>query len=500
MYEPKFIKADGKKSAPIALIGEAGGKNENRIGRPFVGWSGKLLQKWWGQVGLDRKRDFWIDNVFPFMPPLRANTPVLSLVHPDDLKAWTENLHDRIAELTNVNVIVPTGDIALRALTGLKGITKYRGSVLSYNHTSNGAGREIKVIPTIHPAACARQPTWEKTCIIDWERIAAEAKFPEIILPEREHFTRPTLDDLYWYGEQLSDFERLAIDAEWTDKELLCVGFAADPSFSFTVPTTVEYWGSKKKLAEAMLWIKSMCEGPNEKILHHGHSDAHILRWYAQIGIANFRWDTLAMHHTVDPNSPHDLAFLASILTRQPYWKDEAKEPDKIARYASNFDALLTYNGIDVAVTYELFKKLYDILNVMQMMDFYIEHYAEILDDIVNLQMAGINVDNRQRCIRQTLQQCKVIELQNQMTEIAGEPVFRKKSLSGKVLQRYFYETLNLPQVMRVRKRKSGEKVKTPSIDEVAVKRLMMKHEEAKPLGQLLLDHRRAYQLLLFYG
>ena len=182
-YEPKRIKADGKETACIALIGECGGREEAIKLRPFVGWSGKLLSKWWSEVGLSRS-DFFIDNVYPFTPPSKGGSPRLELVHPEDIKFWSNDLHARLAELTSVNVIMPTGDLALKAITGLKGITKYRGSILEYFSVPGNLLAPIKVIPTIHPAATARRPLWAKACIADWRRIADEARSPEIVLPE----------------------------------------------------------------------------------------------------------------------------------------------------------------------------------------------------------------------------------------------------------------------------------------------------------------------------
>jgi hypothetical protein len=425
------------------------------------------------------------------MPPKM----LLSLVHPDELKAWTADLHDRIAEVESATVIVPTGETALRALTGHNGIGRYRGSILEY--------RGKKVIPTYHPASCFRRPLNEKACVVDWRRIAEEAKTPEICLPQREHFTRPTIGDFKWFENEIVDRSEdgvLAIDCEWTKDTLLCVGFASTSDFSFTVPTTLEYWGDTKKLQMALTFVKSLCQSAIPKVLHHGHSDAYVLRWLHGIGLGAYVWDTLGMHHCLDPNSEHDLAYLASIYTRQPYWKDEAKDPEKIAKYATNFDALLTYNGMDVAVTRELWDVFYAELVKRGMLDFYIAHYAEMFDPIVDMMLQGIRVDGKKRVMRQAQLQAEIICIQDKISEAVGEQCFAKKSLKGPVMMRYFNETLGLPKVMRTRKRKTGEKVKTQSADEVAIRRWMLWHKEAQPVGQLVLDHRRKYSLMGFYS
>ena len=192
-YELKRIRADGKKTARIAVIGEAGGREERIKLRPFVGWSGRTLSSWWSLAGLKRS-DVWLDNVYPFTPPIKGGAPRLEMVHPDDLKFWMADLHDRLAQLRDVNVIVPVGDLALKAVMGMKGITKYRGSILTYPQNE-----KVKVIPTLHPAYTARRPLYAKSCIADWKRIAEEAKTSEIVLPQREYLTHPTIDDIEWF-------------------------------------------------------------------------------------------------------------------------------------------------------------------------------------------------------------------------------------------------------------------------------------------------------------
>jgi len=75
------------------------------------------------------------------------------------------------------------------------------------------------------------------------------------------------------------------------------------------------------------------------------------------------------MHHLLDPNDDHDLAYLASIYTREPYWKDTHKDPEKVKMYASNIDALYHYNGIDCCVERELFDILSEKLVEIGLME-----------------------------------------------------------------------------------------------------------------------------------
>jgi len=185
---PRFVRDDGPRSARLVLIGEAPGGHEDVRGIPFVGPAGQTIARWWHSVDLTR-RDFYITNVYPYQPPNNR----LAAIPKSEIADWTVKLHDRLAALDDPWLIVPTGNTALRALTGKVGIMKHRGSIYEYLDRN---GRRIKVIPTIHPAATFQTPYHAKRCVRDWQRIAGDVDFRELRLPVREHFIRPSLTDV----------------------------------------------------------------------------------------------------------------------------------------------------------------------------------------------------------------------------------------------------------------------------------------------------------------
>src|SRR3990167_9165285 len=200
------VPAEGRADARIVLVGEAPGKYEDLRRRPFVGPSGAKLDGWWQAVGLSRK-DFYITNVYKYQP--KANK--IETVPKVELAASIDELLNELSQLTEPYIIVPTGNTALRAITGRSGILKWRGSILS---CVDRLGRSIKIVPTIHPAAIFRSPYLEKRCRQDWTRIAAEAQFPEVIVPQREHFINPTLEDVANFHAQAMSAPALSIDIE----------------------------------------------------------------------------------------------------------------------------------------------------------------------------------------------------------------------------------------------------------------------------------------------
>jgi uracil-DNA glycosylase family 4 len=140
--------ADGSPHAEVMLIGEAPGAEEDRLGRPFVGQSGKLLDKMLATIGLER-RAVYITNVIYWRPPGNRSPTQAEI-------AACQPFLERQIELLKPKVIVFLGGIAARGLLGVKeGVTKLRGRRFVYTTADD---RRIPAMVTFHPAFLLRQP------------------------------------------------------------------------------------------------------------------------------------------------------------------------------------------------------------------------------------------------------------------------------------------------------------------------------------------------------
>jgi DNA polymerase len=143
----QLVFADGNPAARVMFVGEAPGRDEDIEGLPFVGRSGKLLDRMLAAIGLDR-RSVYIANIVPWRPPgNRTPTPQESAIClPFTL---------RQIELADPDVLVCMGGPSAQTLLNITdGITKARGRWFTY-HTGT---REIRAIATLHPAYLLRQP------------------------------------------------------------------------------------------------------------------------------------------------------------------------------------------------------------------------------------------------------------------------------------------------------------------------------------------------------
>jgi DNA polymerase len=157
------VFADGTPGAPVMIVGEAPGADEDRLGKPFVGVSGQLMDRMMASIGLSRDGGFYITNILFWRPP-GNRTPTTA--EQGMCLAFTR----RHIELAKPKVLVLAGGVAVKAvLDTTEGITRLRGKWTSY---TLGDGTAIPTMPTFHPAYLLRTPaskrqSWQDLLAID---------------------------------------------------------------------------------------------------------------------------------------------------------------------------------------------------------------------------------------------------------------------------------------------------------------------------------------------
>lgn len=154
----KPVFGEGPHPCKLMLIGEAPGAEEDQQGRPFVGVSGRLLDRILEAAGLDRQKDLFLCNTLKCRPPLNA-TPE---------KAETlacKPFLSRQIQLVDPDIIVAMGKPAASwFFPDLRALTPYRGKV----HELMIEGRMRKVIVTYHPSYLLRSPLEKRKAWLDW--------------------------------------------------------------------------------------------------------------------------------------------------------------------------------------------------------------------------------------------------------------------------------------------------------------------------------------------
>jgi len=155
------VFADGTELAPVMLIGEAPGREEDRVGKPFVGRAGQLLDKMLASIGLDRAHNAYITNVINWRPPGNRDPA------PDEAAQCLPFLRRHI-ELAQPTVIILLGAVAARHVVGrTDGIMRMRGHWMEYRIGE----RMVPLMPTLHPAYLLRQPAHKKLAWRDLQAV-----------------------------------------------------------------------------------------------------------------------------------------------------------------------------------------------------------------------------------------------------------------------------------------------------------------------------------------
>ncbi|MDX8531220.1 uracil-DNA glycosylase family protein [Mesorhizobium sp. VK25A] len=161
-----LVFADGNPNADLMLVGEAPGRDEDLEGLPFVGRSGRLLDRMLAAIGLDRNSAY-IANVIPWRPPgNRTPTP-----HETEI---CRPFIERQIELVNPKVLVNLGGPSAKTLLNTtEGILRLRGN---WRVHTTASGVAIPAMPTLHPAYLLRTPAHKKLAWRDFLEVKAKLR------------------------------------------------------------------------------------------------------------------------------------------------------------------------------------------------------------------------------------------------------------------------------------------------------------------------------------
>lgn len=372
----------------ILCIGESPGEEEEYQGEPFVGNAGNLLSEVFLKYGVDIRTDVALCNLSNYRP---QQNKFEFLIDSPQLKEGLENVK-RIIEERKPNVIATLGRYPTEYLTNKFGISRYRGSILS------GFG-ERKYIPTFHPSYITRNRASYPIFSVDIKRIVYDSTFPDLRYTRRDYII---VEDEYAAYEQctrLCNESSLTVDIESVKKtgEILCVGFAD----SINRAVCFVYNIYTKPL------IARILESPSEKTFHFGTFDVQKL-FLEGIVVNNYKHDTFALQHVLEPELPKSLDFLTSVLTREPYYKQEGRGeiPEDTKVWSEKVDKknLYIYNSKDCCVTNEIKEELgKDLSNEPTLAPIY-EHEIEMTQIAIAMSRNGMLVDlERKELFRKSL-------------------------------------------------------------------------------------------------
>lgn len=386
----KVVVGEGPIDAKLVILGEAPGEAEDVMGLPFQGAAGRLLNDLLREVGIRRQHVF-VTNAVRCRPTKSVN----GFIRNDKPKkasivACTDHL---LAELACIDptVIVVMGETALISLMGLSGITKYRGSVLTASLDTVSGTRDVKVIPTFHPAYALYDARQRPIIASDLRRAAEELSTLEHTPDQKTKWNEiRTLDGLHELVDYLIAQPVFAFDTETSGPykdggldprffETLCLSFSCVEGEGWVVPirgqlpkdkwdTKTGYyntddlpweWSETEYMSVVIPELQRLFASDTPKVAQNGKFDRHVL---AKMGIdvREFVFDTILAHAVIDENQPHNLEHLRTQYTnldRYEGFKDALPRDD--APYSLVDPAeLRAYAAADTDVTLRVFPHL----------------------------------------------------------------------------------------------------------------------------------------------
>ena len=161
----QMVFSDGNPQADLMLVGDVPGADEDRTGVPFVGRTGRLLDRMLAAIGIERERGAYIANVVPWRPPgARSPTPLeIEICRP---------FIERQIELAKPKVLITFGGPAAKVLLGMsESVLRGRGNWKVHRTAS---GIEIPAMPTLHPDYLVRNPAHKKLAWRDLIEVAVK--------------------------------------------------------------------------------------------------------------------------------------------------------------------------------------------------------------------------------------------------------------------------------------------------------------------------------------
>lgn len=485
-----FVYGYGPSHSPLLICAEAPGELEEYDGKPLVGPAGNM------ERGICRDAGFALDdyyrtNVEKVRPP--GNN--LKRFKEIDRKPFQDLplLKEEIDKI-RPNAILALGNHALEALTGKKGIAKWRGSILT---TLPFFGRITKVVPTYHPAAffahsgrkddeeednSGAKVAWKMRTVVvlDHVRALQESKSERLELPKRTLQICRSSRELYNFLYQYRNERYMSLDIEVVKCIPICLGIAFNSWHGMCVPLLNHQDWPMDPMDQAHIWtmICELLNDPSKEIIGQNWKfDERKIETILGIKIScKLHMDVGMAQHVLYPEFPKRLEFTTSVWTREPYYKDEYKEFDP---RRDKIEQVFYYNCKDVCLPYEISEKQKVELEERGLTSFYFDFVNRFHGLYRRMEDRGFLFDNDKREELRVKYNNIWDESQAELNKIAG---FEVNVASPKDVPKLIYEIGLKPRLNR----KGGY-----DCSEAALVAILGNHAKSD-------DQVRALQLVLF--
>lgn len=401
----------------IAIIGEAPGRDEEILGQPFVGASGRFLAALLSRAGV-QKDACYLGNVSQHRP---SNNDISLLSWSgDEIQEGLYQLKQDMIEF-KPNIVILLGNISLKAAKDPLTNHPLKPNAFKYKN-GNWRGslfigeigspfESLKCIPTWHPAYCLRDYEATPMLQLDLRKAVREATSPLLQLPVRTFCVGTDNTTVVELLRNIRARKKpIALDIEGGIDTMSCVSFAVSSVDAFIVPI---YRKDGSYVASEQVWheLALTLEDPEvPKVLQNSLYDRFVLHYSYGIRVQGVTHDTMLKHWELYSELEKSLGVQCSIYTNEPFYKGDRKSDDDKLFYE--------YCCRDSAVTLEISNKIDPMLSGTSL-----EHYnfnMGLLNPLLYMELRGIRYDVQQAKSRRDLLLQKLHEAQAQLNAMTG--------------------------------------------------------------------------------
>jgi len=496
----QHVKWRGKVDAPIVIVGEAPGEEEEEQKLAFVGAAGRKLNKLLRSVGIDSDRDTLVTNTVKCRP-LKNRNPSAK-----ECRICREKFLAREIKLYPRKLIIALGNFGYYGVVP-KGSPSGITSRCGVFEESEEFG--CTILSCLHPAGVLHNPATEPLLV---DAIRKAAKFikngyahdsQRSVIYKEIH----NLDTFWDFISEVKDTSKFVVDLETTGfsaetDEILCMSFSTEPLTAWYLPLYED---------ENWIWPKSDWEAIEEGLKGIFEDPAigkmgFNVKFDFKFLVCHFGWDIqgsiddpMLMHHLIEEGTPHGLKNLAVRYTGMGDYSRpladafaKVKRNRELSPEEKHYGKIPTiilkgYAAADADATFRVYEYLLPILKKdPDLFRLYRKGVMPVMSVLMEMELTGIRVDQQRlkEFGKQFRQELK--ELATEFNECVGEEV---NIGSSKQLSELLFQKGVRGKKYRIVK--PGKKY--PSTDESVLKALQ--EDTGDRIFDILLQHRKTGKL-----
>lgn len=434
-----MVIGHGPEFSPIMIVSDHPTADEAKIGKALSGATGKMVAGFLKQNEWSLERCYKTTYIKEQMIGYGSKDKKRSEEVLKDMLAkrnWGEILNEEIRDI-KPNIILALGELPLNYLANEKSVHNFRGSILPINPLVSDRNN-LRVVSTLHPRDIFINQTASVYVSIDYKKAVKHYNNTEPYKEPGNLWICKTTSSLIEWWKRARYGEFLVFDIETLYNFVTCIGFSVDGEEALSIPMLdpaipgIEKLCLYRKVNEI---LKSRIPKVNQNIKY----DWTIEQKFG-FEVNNIIGDTMLMAHTLYPELEKKLAFLASIYTEIPFYKDEGKEYDPRLH---DFSRMLFYNAKDCIATWQVWKAQQQDAEDLKVKHFYFNYVQPLFFHYKKLDDTGIRVDE---LVRQ--------ELEEKYSKIYFEHTTKLKLVYGKELNvnspkqvaEFIYDFLQCPK------------------------------------------------------